>query len=103
CHYLVTSIDTSSTTNTFQLSTISNIDSSRTNHHTLITIYTVTFSSRFSIFVSSILSSTIFTFTSYIIVSNDDGFLIDQCTLQTTVRTYKYANLFPEPCKNKVE
>src|SRR5690606_13598323 len=102
-HNVVALVYTSGTVHTFQLRTISNIYSGRANMYTLQTIYTITMSQGFPVFPFSKFLSTVFTFPTFMVVSNHYRFVVQKHALQTAIRTSNNTYLLSKPSKNKIK
>src|SRR5690606_18867740 len=75
-HNVIAGIDTCSTVNAFQLGSVSYIYPGRANVHTLETIDTVPVAQGRAILVLPELFPSIFTFPPFMVVGDDDGFLV---------------------------
>src|SRR5690606_14834359 len=99
-HYFVAGVDTRCTVYAFQLLPVSDVDSCRTNDHTLVTINTVAFSGSTAVFTFSPFGPV---FSAFKIVKNIDGLFVYQHALKPSVRTYQCAHLLSEPCEYKIK
>src|SRR5690606_28671668 len=79
------------------------IDPGRANVDALETIYTIPVAQRPPILVLSELFSSFFTFSPFMVVGNDNGFLVQQNALHPPIVTGYDAYLFPEPDNDKIE
>jgi hypothetical protein len=100
---MVTLINTGRTVNTFQLGAITDVYSCGAHINALEAVDTIAMAQRIPILIFSELFAAILAFPTFMIIGHNNGFIIQQNTLESSVRTGNDTDLFPEPRKNKVE
>src|SRR5690606_29630903 len=75
-HYRITFVNTGSTVNTFQLGSVSYVNTCRANMYTQFTVYTISFACSSPVLILNYFTTSVFTFSSFMVVSNDNRFVI---------------------------
>src|SRR5690606_21041406 len=102
-HNVVTFVNTSGTVYTFELSSVTNVDTGRANVYTLFAIDTISETFLGTVLIFSEFCSALFPFSTNIIIGNNDRFIIKQNTLHSPVRTSNDTHLLSEPGKYEIK